>query len=319
MPETLATRRAEPPEGASPLISACIVCRDEADKLPACLASVNWVDEILVMDLSSRDGSAAVARASGARVIEREPHPIVEPLRNELAAEAQGEWILALDPDERVSPDLAVELRQLARRTDIDAIVIPRMNWDLGYPPSHPVQRYEPQLRMYRRARVGWPAIPNQLPEVACHRKHHLPNRDELVIIHDRSRNVPEILDRCIRYGPAQAQSMIDQGHVFTAKNMLLALAAQFDKEFFRAQAWRDGIPGVLRASILVAYKFYVWTAFWQLSGAQRTAEDDWLIYRLGSILEVLRRFFVIVVAGYRFIRKMPTRIPRLPWLSRQK
>lgn len=85
-----------------PQISVCIVCCNEADKLFPCLKSVAWVDEILVMDLSSGDGSAAVARAHGAHVIEREPFPIVEPLRNELAAMARGEWILALDPDERV-------------------------------------------------------------------------------------------------------------------------------------------------------------------------------------------------------------------------
>src|SRR5581483_8858263 len=76
-------------------ISACIVCRNEADKLPPCLESVRWADEILVMDLSSTDDSADIARAYGARVISREPYPIVEPLRNELASVARGEWILA--------------------------------------------------------------------------------------------------------------------------------------------------------------------------------------------------------------------------------
>ena len=64
------------------------------------------------MDLRSEDGSGEVAASHGARVIEREPIPIVEPLRGELAAEASGEWILAMDPDERVSEGLASALRQ---------------------------------------------------------------------------------------------------------------------------------------------------------------------------------------------------------------
>lgn len=117
-------------------ISVCIICRNEADKLPACLASVIWADEILVLDLNSADGSGATAAAYGARVLTREPHPIVEPLRNEIAAAARGAWVLALDPDEHITPGLARELRRLAQRQDLDAIVIPRMNWDLGYPPS---------------------------------------------------------------------------------------------------------------------------------------------------------------------------------------
>jgi glycosyltransferase involved in cell wall biosynthesis len=286
-------------------ISVCIVCRNEADKLPRCLESVQWADEILVMDLSSQDGSVAVAEKYGAHTFSRDAFPIVEPLRNELAAKAHNDWILALDPDESITPRLSEELRGLSQREDLDAIVIPRMNYDLGYPPSNPIQRYEPQLRMYRRSRVQWPDTPNTLPSVPDQRKFHLPQNDDMVIIHDRSRNVPEILDRVIRYAPMQAQSMLDQGQRFSAKAMLSALASQVDKEFFRAEAWKDGLPGLLRATILVGYKFYVWTAFWQLSGAQRTEEDDRLIYRLGSLLNTGRRFWGIVQAANRFLGKL--------------
>jgi glycosyltransferase involved in cell wall biosynthesis len=284
-------------------ISVCIVCRNEADRLPACLESVGWADEIVVMDLGSSDGSAAVAAAHGARVIAREPFPIVEPLRNEVAAAATGEWILALDPDERVTPGLARALRDCAQHPELDAVVIPRMNYDLGYPPTGAVQRYEPQLRLYRRARVIWPHIPNTLPVVAAEHRHTLPARDDLVLIHDRSRNIPEVLDRVLRYAPAQAQSMVDQGQVFTAGRMLRALAGQTDKEFFRARAWEDGVPGLLRAGILVAFKFYVWAAFWQLSGARRTAADDRLVRRLGRGLTALRAVARLAGVPWRLVQ----------------
>src|SRR5436190_18978168 len=98
----------------TPNISVCIVCRNEADKLEACLASVTWAKEIIVMDLCSTDASRQVAERQGARVFSREPYPIVEPLRNELASIADGEWILALDPDEAVTPGLAEELKAVA-------------------------------------------------------------------------------------------------------------------------------------------------------------------------------------------------------------
>ena len=75
-------------------ISVCIVCRNEADRLAPCLASVAWADEVIVMDLESEDDSADVAARHGARVIERSPLPIVEPLREELvdgATDAPGD------------------------------------------------------------------------------------------------------------------------------------------------------------------------------------------------------------------------------------
>ena len=289
-------------------ISACIVCRNEADRIGPCLESAAWVDEVLVMDLSSTDGSADLARARGARVITRAPHPIVEPLRNEIAAVARGDWILALDPDERVSPGLATALRELADRSDLDAVVVPRMNYDLGYPPSAPVQRYEPQLRLYRRSAVQWPTVPNTLPVVPSERKHVLPARDDVVLVHDRSRNIPEVLDRVVRYAPIQAQSMIDQGQVFTARGMLKALWSQVDKEFFAGRAWRDGVPGMLRAGILVAFKFYVWAAFWQLSGANRTPGDDRLLRRLGRALEAGRSALWLLGMPRRVILRLRRR-----------
>jgi hypothetical protein len=163
------------------------------------------------------------------------------------------------------------------------------MNWDLGYPPSNHTQRYEPQLRMYCPARVAWPEIPNTLPIVPEARLFRVPSQDDLVMIHDRNRTIPEVLDRVVRYAPMQAQSMVDHGQVFSAKKMLIALIGEIYKHFFWGQAWKDGVPGFLRAGILVAYKFYVWAAFWQLSGAKRTPTDDRLMQRIHYASETSR------------------------------
>lgn len=288
-----------------PRISVCIVCRNEADRLGPCLESVAWADEVLVMDLASTDGSAELARRHGVRVISREPVPIVEWVRNEIAAAATGEWILALDPDERITPGLAEELRRVAARDDLDAVVIPRMNYDLGYPPSNPFERYEPQLRMYRKSRVTWPTAPNKLPQVPEERRHQIAARDELVMVHDRSRNIPEVLDRIVRYAPLQAQSMIDRGEVFTARAMLASLGSRTYRQLVLGRAWRDGVPGLLRVGILVGFHFYVWAAFWQLSGARRTPEDDRLVRRLGLLVEAARRAWRAGTLPWRWGRRL--------------
>ncbi len=273
-----------------PVVSACIVCRNEADRLGACLESVAWADEVVVMDLRSTDGSAELAERSGARVVLRDPVPIVEMVRNEVAAHARGEWILVLDPDERVTPGLAAELRRLAARPDIDAVVLPRMNYDFGFPPGNPRERYEPQLRMYRRERVAWPTVPNALPRVPEERLARVAARDELVLVHDRNRNVPEVLDRAVRYAPLQAQSMLDRGQVFTARAMLTDLGRRTYRQLVQGRAWRDGVPGLLRVGALVAFHFYVWAAFWQLSHGARTPEDDRTVRRLALLLDPVRR-----------------------------
>ena len=268
-------------------ISVCIICRNEADRLGACLESVAWADEILVMDLESDDGSAAVAERHGATVVVRRPFPIVEPLRNELAGHAHGEWILALDPDERLADGLAAELRRLAARDDVDLVEIPFTHWDFGHPPTHPLHRYDPKPRFYRRERVSWPAEPNTLPRVPAERLHRLEDRDDLVIVHDRNRTIPEALDRALRYAPAEARARIEAGETFTARRMVRRLAQKSRRQFIDARALDDGVPGLVRATVLVAFDFYVWATFWQMSGAQRTPEDDRYVRRIGRALEL--------------------------------
>ena len=269
-------------------ISACVVCRDEADKLGDCLASLAWADEILVMDLQSSDGSGDVARAAGARVFSRAPHPVVEPLRDELAAHATGTWVLAVDPDERVRPGLAAALRELARRDDLDAVVLPRMNVDFGWAPQDVRQRYEPQLRMYRRAAVSWPHFPNRLPTVATERTGRVPGRDDLVLEHLRNRSVAETAERLVRYPTAQAEAMLEEGRVFTAAAMMDSLGKHARKYVVDSRCWEEGVPGLVRAAVLLSHHVYTWIALWQLTGAPRTDADDAVVRRLGRVVQGL-------------------------------
>jgi hypothetical protein len=108
-------------------------------------------------------------------------------------------------------------------------------------------------------------------------------------MIHDRNRTVAEAIERALRYAPAEAQAMVDRGQVFTARSMLRTLGGKAYKQFVVARPWREGVPGFLRAGILVAFHFYVWAAFWQLSGAKRTPKDDDLMRRLGYVVESVR------------------------------
>src|SRR4051794_41970582 len=85
-------------------ISACIVCRNEADRLGPCLDSLRWADEIVLLDLGSEDGSAELARAAGARGVSHPPVPLVEAGRNVGGGAARGPRGLAGGPPPRAPP-----------------------------------------------------------------------------------------------------------------------------------------------------------------------------------------------------------------------
>lgn len=96
-------------------ISAVILTHNEADRLEACLRSVSFCDEILVIDSMSTDGTAELARRLGARVIER-PWPGYRSQREFAIAQASHDWILSIDADEVVSPELYREILRLRVR-----------------------------------------------------------------------------------------------------------------------------------------------------------------------------------------------------------
>lgn len=94
----------------SETITACVIARDEEERLPDCLASLDFCDQVVVVDSGSRDRTRELAAAAGAVVVEN-PWPGFAAQRNVALDHASGDWALEIDADERVSPELAEELR----------------------------------------------------------------------------------------------------------------------------------------------------------------------------------------------------------------
>lgn len=115
---------AEPvtPEPEGPVrLTVCLIVRNEAERLPGCLDSVEGVaDEIVVCDTGSTDDTVALARARGARVVDFPWCDDFAAARNAALAAAHGEWILVLDADERLAPRSAGRLPRLLDAADID-------------------------------------------------------------------------------------------------------------------------------------------------------------------------------------------------------
>ncbi len=137
----------------SETLSACIIARDEEARLPACLAGLAFCDEIVVVDSGSRDRTREIARAAGAKVIEN-PWPGFAIQRNVALDHASGTWALEIDADERVTPQLGREIRELIDRAPAaDMAALPIRHEFLGAPlgPSarYPAYRH----RLFRRDR----------------------------------------------------------------------------------------------------------------------------------------------------------------------
>jgi len=113
-------------------ITAYIIAYNEAEKIRAAVESVQWADEIIVADSWSTDGTADIAKDLGARVIQIE-FAGYGALRNRVLAECSHDWIFSLDSDERCTPEVAAEIRDVVNGTDsLNVYRVPRRNYFMG-------------------------------------------------------------------------------------------------------------------------------------------------------------------------------------------
>lgn len=101
------------PTRAAPRLSVIVITRNEAERLPTCLASVAFADECIVVDSASSDGTAALARQHGARVISTADWPGFGPQKQRALAAATGTWVLSIDADEWLDDELAAAVRAI--------------------------------------------------------------------------------------------------------------------------------------------------------------------------------------------------------------
>jgi glycosyltransferase involved in cell wall biosynthesis len=132
-------------------LSVIIITKNEEANLQACLESVSFADQWIVVDSASTDNTQAIARAFGAEVTETTAWPGFGPQKNLALSLASGDWVLSLDADERVTPALAAEIRQAIENTGIDAYEIPRLTQFCGQWIRHCGWTPDPVLRLFRR------------------------------------------------------------------------------------------------------------------------------------------------------------------------
>ena len=139
---------------AQPSISAILITKNEAENLPDCLASLRFCNEIVVVDNDSRDGTVDIARAAGCKVIQADDWPGFGLQKQRALDAATGEWILSIDADERITPELQEEILAAVRRADADGCHIKRRSQFLGKWMRHGGWYPDRVLRLARRGRA---------------------------------------------------------------------------------------------------------------------------------------------------------------------
>jgi glycosyltransferase involved in cell wall biosynthesis len=137
------------------MLSAVIIAKDEGDRIEDAVRSVAFADEIVVLDSGSTDDTVARAEALGARVVRTDwPGHVAQ--KNRALAEARGDWIVSIDADERITPELRDSIVAALRAPQADGYRVARRNHWLGHRLAHGHWYPDQKLRVARRARARW-------------------------------------------------------------------------------------------------------------------------------------------------------------------
>lgn len=254
----------------APMLSALVVARDEAERLPACLASLGFADEVVVALDRCRDHSAAVARRAGARVVDG-AWDLEGPRRNAGIAACRRVWILEIDADERVTPGLANEIRAAIARAEDGYFLIPLANHIGG-----------------RRVRFGWGAY-NGPAAKAClfkagrkswgagrvHPKIALTGARQWLsepLLHFIYRDYGDMIGRLNRYTDLAARDALESGQVLHFRDAFRRIFSRAWKSYVARRGYREGVDGIALALVAALYPFLVYLKWAELWAAHRRA-----------------------------------------------
>jgi glycosyltransferase involved in cell wall biosynthesis len=232
----------------APRLSALIVARNEEARLPDCLASVAFADEVVVVLDRSTDGSARIARAAGARVIEGAWE--LEGERRNTGIEAcTGDWVLEVDADERVDAALAQAVRETIatsahawHQVPVDNYVGDRLlrhGWAGSFGTTSVPRLFRRGAKRWRAQRVhpGLDWTGTEGPRITRGALVHLVDRD-----------ISDMLRRLDRYSSAKAADLIAAGQIGTLRANVRRFFSRGFKSYVSRKGYREGGWGVLLA-----------------------------------------------------------------------
>ena len=247
-------------------LSVIVITRNEQDNLRDCLESVAWADEIIVVDSGSTDATVAIA-LDFTRHVYVQDWPGFGPQKNRALSYAGGEWVLSLDADERVTPELRSEIEAAMRDAKHTAYDIPRLSNYCGRFMRHSGWHPDYVRRLFRRgsARFSDDLVHERLLTGGAVGKL----RSSL--LHYSFNDLEEVLHKMDQYSTAGAQKFYAKGKTASLTSAILHGAWSFFRTYVLRAGFLDGREGFMLAVSNAEGTYYRYLKLMLLNRKQRT------------------------------------------------
>lgn len=251
-------------------ISLVIITLNEQADIERCIRSVPFADDIVVVDSFSTDRTVEIAKANGARVFQEKWRGF-GPQKAFAADQAKHSWILSLDADEALSPELAAELSAGFAQLDPEAgYLFPRKSYHLGRWIEYGGWYPDYQLKLFNKSKSSWNSA-------ALHEKVEV--KKTLKVKHDLLHWVfTDLSDQIVtndRYSTLGAKELAAAGKKFSYAKLIFKPWGKFIETYFVKCGFKDGLPGFI-ISVGAAYSLFLkFAKLWEIQRVHNKKSDS--------------------------------------------
>jgi len=245
-----------------PKVSAVVIAYNDEPNMRACLDSLSWVDELIVVDSYSSDGTTEISLEYTDKVFQHEFHGFGR-LRNEAIAHASNDWVFSLDTDERATREIQEEIRKILREgPNAEAYFVPRRNYFLGRRIKH--CGWYPD---YRQPQFFHKTYLRYIEDLV-HESFELNGKIGYITSHVDQypfRNIDQYLQKMDRYSSLRSQVMRKKGTQFRVHQLISHSLFTFFKMYIFRLGILDGMPGLILSGLYTYYTFVKYAKIWEL------------------------------------------------------
>lgn len=241
-------------------LTVVILTKNEEQNIVACLGSVAWADRRVIVDCHSEDATVSLAAKMGAQVL---THPFrnFADQRDYALTAVQSDWIFFVDADERATPELAAEVRQVIQDPTTNGWWVPRRNYIWGRWIRHAGWSPDYQLRLLRHGCARYdPERPVHEVVLLDGRAGHLQNP----LIHYNYQTIGQFIRKQRQYSELEAEILFQQGERPLWRKFISQPWREFWRRYITLQGYKDGSYGLLLSALLGYYRFRVYVRLWQ-------------------------------------------------------
>ena len=223
-------------------LSVVLITHNEEANIAACLQSVAFADELVVVDSGSTDATVAIARELGARVVGTPDWPGFGPQKNRALALARCDWVLSIDADERVTPALAAQIQAAMREGRAEAFELPRLTQFCGQWIHHCGWTPDHVLRLFRRGTAHFSE--DLVHERVVTNSAGTPARLRSPLLHYSYPSPSHYWRKLEHYSQAWAAQRHAQGRSASMSRAVLSGVVAFVRSYFLRLGFLDGAMG---------------------------------------------------------------------------